>query len=289
MLHKLKQIYPTLIPYKSSTPDGYIWFHTIEDERFGIHENDLTSKDIAILSSLLTRFMPNIPLATLEAQRWRDRINHYTNEETKDAFRFVYFSIQKNQIEPETFQEALNELFDTSIPILWINEVEGILIEIIPFLDTKINYEQFIHVFIADLSVKVRLYIGEVKNSYRDLKVYYDDLLHKSSVVFAVTNKEVVYYAEAIPYLILHNMSQQQKEHLIASILKDFHNDTEMIKTLEIFFDSNLNISETAKKMYMHRNSVQYRIDKYINETGINIQNIDEAIAVKLALLAKNQ
>lgn len=61
-----------------------------------------------------------------------------------------------------------------------------------------------------------------------------------------------------------------------------------MQKTLVNFFQHNLNISETAKNMYMHRNSLQYRIDKFINETGIDIQKFDLAFVVKLALITYN-
>lgn len=286
---KLKQIYPTLIPYHPPTPNGYIWFLTNDNERFGIHEDDLTSKDIGILSTVLTRFVPSLPTPTPEAQRWYERIHHFDNEQAKEAFRFVFFSMPKDQIESEVFQEAVNTLFNTPVPILWMNEMEGILIELIPFLDSKVNYDQFIHVFIADLSVKIRFYIGEVKHTYQGLKNYYEDILQTAAIAFQSINKEVVHYAEATPHLLLHKMDTKEKEQLVTNILKNFQHDAEMIQTLNVFFDSNLNISETAKKLYMHRNSVQYRIDKYINETGINIQKFDEAIAVKLALLAKHQ
>src|SRR5690625_4014877 len=340
---------------------------------FGIHENELTAKDIDILSSFMTRFIPNLPTTTAEAQRWlehiensKDKANDDTkevfrfvyfsmsqnqndantfqealnelfqtnvpilwispsdgvivetipfpesmisyeqiihifiadlsenskdkvNDDTKEVFRFVYFSMSQNQNDANTFQEALNELFQTNVPILWISPSDGVIVETIPFPESMISYEQFIHIFIADLSVNIRFYIGEIKDSYNELKVYYEDMLHKVPIVFSLTSKEVVYYTEAIPYLLIYEMTSQEREQLATSILKHFKHDIEMIETLEMFFQANFNISETAKKMYMHRNSVQYRLDKYMNETGINIQRFDEAIAVKLALLAKKQ
>ena len=106
-------------------------------------------------------------------------------------------------------------------------------------------------------------------------------------IIFQLTNKEVISYQQSIPYLLLHQTDQQTKKQLITSILKKFERDEEMLQTLEMFLNYNLNVSETAKKMYMHRNSLQYRIDKFMNETGINIQNFDEALAVKLALIAR--
>jgi len=292
MLQKLKQVYPSIIPYTPIVPDEYVWFETSEKMIFGIHENELTAKDIDILSSFLTRFIPNLPPTTAEAQRWLEHIENSkdnANDDAKEVFRFVYFSMSQNQNDANTFQEALNELFQTNVPILWVSPSDGVIVETIPFPESMINYEQFIHIFIADLSVNIRFYIGEIKDSYNELKVYYEEMLHKVPIVFSLTSKEVVYYTEAIPYLLIYEMTSQEREQLATSILKHFKHDIEMIETLEMFFQANFNISETAKKMYMHRNSVQYRLDKYMNETGINIQRFDEAIAVKLALLAKKQ
>lgn len=289
MLQQLKKVYPSIIPYSATGTPGYIWFITENNERFGIHEADMTEKDVVLLTTFLKRFNPTIPLINPAAEQWQKRIDYGTDEVATDAFRFVYFILPKNQIQPVTFQEALNELFNQEIPLLWINETEGLLVETIPFLDSKINYEQFIHVFIADLSVNVRFYIGEVRKTYEALKSYYDHTIHQASIVLSQTTKEVIHYAESIPYLLLHRMSHEEKTEISISILKAFMGDSEMMKTLDVFFESNLNISETAKQMYMHRNSVQYRIDKFINESGINIQSFNEAIAVKIALLAKGE
>lgn len=287
MLHQLKKIFPSLIPYTSTKVDGYMWFLIDDNEPIGIHEKDVSKKDVLLLNTFLEPYHPNIPIANYKAKKWQQRINEPTDEVAQETFRFIYFLMSKNQIDPEVFQEALNELFHKEIPIIWFNEVEGIFIEPISLLDPKVNYDEFIHVLIADLSVNIRFYIGETRNSFTGLKAYYDNILNQVPIVFSSTNKEVVYYAESIGYLLLHRLSIEEKECFLTSILKDFKNDPEMLQTLNVFFESNLNISETAKKMYMHRNSVQYRLDKYINETGINIQRFNEAISVKIALLIK--
>lgn len=289
MLNQLKKYFPSLMPYTGQYPDGYLWFIMDNHKIVGIHEKDISEKDIILLTTFLNTYHPNIPEFNYEAKKWQQRIHESSDEITKEFFRFIYFLMPENQIDPKAFQEALNELFQKEIPILWLNETEGLLVETFTLIESKVDYNQIIQILSADLSVNIRFYVGGIEHTYRELKTYYDNLLSQAYIVFSLTKKEVVYYAESIKYLLLYPLSTKEKEYIVTSILKEFKKDPEMLKTLSVFLDSNLNISETAKKLYMHRNSVQYRIDKYINETGINIQRFDEAISVKIALLAESK
>src|SRR5699024_1103600 len=100
------------------------------------------------------------------------------------------------------------------------------------------------------------------------------------------SKQNVIHYTEAVPYLLIQQLSSSERAQFASSILKDFETDQEMLQTLHMFFKYHLNISETAKHMYMHRNSLQYRIDKFTKETGISVQSFSDALTVKLALLA---
>jgi DNA-binding PucR family transcriptional regulator len=59
------------------------------------------------------------------------------------------------------------------------------------------------------------------------------------------------------------------------------------LKMLETFVQCNLNISETAKELYMHRNSLQYRLDRFLEKTGIDVRQFQHAMPVYLAMLAR--
>jgi DNA-binding PucR family transcriptional regulator len=48
----------------------------------------------------------------------------------------------------------------------------------------------------------------------------------------------------------------------------------------------NLNVSEAAKKLYIHRNSMQYRLEKFSERTGLDIRKFDDAVNIHLAILA---
>lgn len=61
--------------------------------------------------------------------------------------------------------------------------------------------------------------------------------------------------------------------------------DKEMLLTLETFFEMECNVSETAKKLYIHRNTLLYRLDKIKQETGADVRSFGDAAIVKLTML----
>ena len=63
--------------------------------------------------------------------------------------------------------------------------------------------------------------------------------------------------------------------------------DEETLNLVEKFFENNLNTSEAARKLYIHRNTLIYRLDKIQKETGLDLRTFDDAIALKMALLVR--
>ncbi|MBQ3668843.1 MAG: helix-turn-helix domain-containing protein [Clostridia bacterium] len=59
----------------------------------------------------------------------------------------------------------------------------------------------------------------------------------------------------------------------------------EMMNTIETFFDNSLNLSETARKLYIHRNTLVYRLDKIQKTVGLDLRAFDEAVTFKLLML----
>lgn len=62
--------------------------------------------------------------------------------------------------------------------------------------------------------------------------------------------------------------------------------DSETILIAQEFFKHNLNISETAKHCYLHRNTLIYKLDKIQKETGFNMRNFNEAVALRIYIAA---
>jgi len=61
--------------------------------------------------------------------------------------------------------------------------------------------------------------------------------------------------------------------------------DEETLITIHKFFENSLNVSETARQLYIHRNTLVYRIERLQKDTGLDIRNFDDALTFKIALM----
>lgn len=86
---------------------------------------------------------------------------------------------------------------------------------------------------------------------------------------------------------LVYSIPRAQRERFIEEVegLDVVLEDGEVLTTLETFFQMNCNVSETAKRLYIHRNTLIYRLDKIKQETGLDVRNFADAVLMKLALL----
>ena len=61
--------------------------------------------------------------------------------------------------------------------------------------------------------------------------------------------------------------------------------DDETIVTINKFFENNLNVSETSRQLYIHRNTLVYRLDKIQKMTNLDLRTFEDAITFKMALM----
>ncbi|MDD6798211.1 MAG: PucR family transcriptional regulator [Bacteroides sp.] len=61
--------------------------------------------------------------------------------------------------------------------------------------------------------------------------------------------------------------------------------DEETLTTINKFFENSLNVSETSRQLYIHRNTLVYRLDKLQKSTGLDLRKFDDAITFKIALM----
>lgn len=126
---------------------------------------------------------------------------------------------------------------------------------------TKINGYKEIYNAIKKLATRI-----EVSKKY-DMNI---DILDDKDVLFEE---------------IIDNIAQNKKKEIrkeFSARLKKINN--EMIKTIEVFFKKDLNVSEAAKELFIHRNTLIYRLEKVQKYLGFDIRNFNEAIMCKILL-----
>ena len=69
---------------------------------------------------------------------------------------------------------------------------------------------------------------------------------------------------------------------LVDKDAREIFEDKEMTETAEEFLSNNLNTSETSRKLFLHRNTLTYRLDKIEKATGLNIRKFSDAVTFRL-------
>ncbi|REB10111.1 regulator of polyketide synthase expression [Sporosarcina sp. BI001-red] len=295
MINQLRKIYPSIIRYEEKNnhlDHSYKWFISHDDEIIGIREDELTVKEQSVLTAFMVPYNVNFPIPTVEEKKWSSIIHSRdlaakSNFKITIPFRFVYFSIKKNEIDPVVFKSAIQELFSRNVPVLWVNGYEGIIIEELSEFEEGTSYEQIIDILMSDLYVKIKFFVGPYRKNEERIMDHYHAVLTAAREVFFNTNRVVITYMDAIPYLLVHQTDDAFCSEMSDTVLQEYKNDEETLKMIEVFLKSNLNLSETSKILHMHRNSLQYRLDRFFENTGIDIRQFHQAMTVYLALLAR--
>lgn len=98
--------------------------------------------------------------------------------------------------------------------------------------------------------------------------------------------EEIFNYNKMLFEKIVYNISISVKNELLMIFKEKFNLfDSEMITTIDEFVICGLNISDAARKLYIHRNTLIYRLDKINKETGFDIRNFKEATVFIIAFL----
>lgn len=82
-------------------------------------------------------------------------------------------------------------------------------------------------------------------------------------------------------YLSPDNRAEITEKFLNPDIVSVFK-DTELVECVNAFFKNNLNLSETSRIAFVHRNTLIYRIEKIAKLTGLNIRNFEDAMSFKI-------
>lgn len=104
------------------------------------------------------------------------------------------------------------------------------------------------------------------------------------------TEKSIVCYDNLGIGRLIYHLPTRLCEMFLSEIFKKESIevlDQETIITIQKFFENNLNVSETSRKLYVHRNTLVYRLDKIHKLTGLDLRMFDDAIVFKVAMMVK--
>ena len=179
--------------------------------------------------------------------------------------------------------------------VLSISETDVALIKQMPEgADSKDLHKiakQIADAVAQELNIKVVIGIGTVVNHIRDLARAYKEAGVAIDVgkVFD-TEKLIINYENLGIGRLIYQLPTTLCQMFLQEVFKKNPIDAldqETLLTINKFFENNLNVSETARKLFVHRNTLVYRLEKIKKLTGLDLREFDDAITFKVALMVK--
>ena len=112
----------------------------------------------------------------------------------------------------------------------------------------------------------VAMQIGQIFYASQSIYGFHD--LGLGKLIYQVPREACISYLE-------DNLSQVDFRGL----------DAETMNTIHAFFESGLNIAEAARKLFLHRNTLVYRLDKFQKQTGLDIRMFDDAVTCRIGMM----
>lgn len=241
------------------------------------------------------RFVQNLLLDNMLTV---DIYNQAKKMRIPDDQRRVVFVIEPKNEGENLVLETLQGIFeaDTMDFVTAVDEYHVILVKA---LENGEGYPEVSHMgeMIRDTlnmeaMVGVRLAYGTIVRDLKEVSRSYKEAgmaLEVGRVFYQ--EKNILAYNQLGIGRLIHQLSQPLCEMFLKEVLGGKEAsvlfDEEELMTAYTFFDNNLNVSETARKLFIHRNTLVYRLEKIQKKTGLDVRVFEDALTFKIAVMVE--
>lgn len=209
--------------------------------------------------------------------------------------RRAVFVIEAKREEDNFVLETMKGLYATGTKdfVTSVDEKHVILVKGIETIDgyRELNHvaKTIVDMMNAEAMVSVRVAYGTIVDSIKEVSKAYKEAtmaLDVGRIFYA--EKTILAYNELGIGRLIHQLPLSLCEMFLKEVfsgkgMEQF--DEETLTTVNLFFENSLNISETARKLYLHRNTLVYRLEKIQKTTGLDVRVFDDALTFKIAMM----
>ncbi|TSB45804.1 helix-turn-helix domain-containing protein [Alkalicoccobacillus porphyridii] len=281
----------------TTNPEDYrrtdvLWLQDDQSQPIGFYKNEITTREQQLLKLLLPQWKPfPIPETVMEVS-WS---NWLFEESAIDkippvvgSIRFIHFSLDESIDTYNDFHEAWQNQISGMLTILWVDSLSGIVIH--QAEEDENDFLSFVQAIATDFYIDMSLLIGtECTTQQAKQRFNWEQACFRAALPHV--NAQHIFYAhQAVPYYLIQFIPESERSYISSNVLtEDVLSDVDMIKSISAYLHHHLNLSSAAKSLHMHRNSLQYRIDKFIERTGIDIKQFPQAACMHFILLLQDK
>jgi DNA-binding PucR family transcriptional regulator len=272
-------------------PDYYWFTDKEESEWFGVPAKDMTDEELRLLRTLFqSAELPG--QLDQRSKGWHDWLFHNGSlpNMPEERCKMAQIELSGSEFEQEDAETALRAFLSVDIVLLWEKKTRCYLV--IPE-GSNVGEDEFrsiIQAFETDFYVKMYVYLGkffpagdQLRAGFEKEKDFFDRALR------LMPHERVLSFEKAFPSCLVAEMKPSLRDSLDTQLLGSAAEDSELLATIKAFLENGSNATLTAKKLYIHRNTLQYRLDKFSEKTGVNLKDFNNAVTVYLACLLNDQ
>ena len=293
-------------PADSQVVSGYQFFKVYDDSRL---EYNGGSEDVYMIGKIAAFQIQNLLVAykerfdkdnfiknlLLDNLLLVDIYNRAKKLHIETDVRRIVFIIETKHEKDNSALETVRTLFATKTKdfITAVDEKNIIIVKEVKPNESYKELEQTAYVVLDTLNTeamsKVHIAYGTIVNSIKEVSRSYKEAKMALDVgkIF-YSDRNVVAYSNLGIGRLIYQLPIPLCKMFIKEIFggkspDDF--DEETLSTINKFFENSLNVSETSRQLFIHRNTLVYRLDKIQKSTGLDLRIFEDAITFKIALM----
>lgn len=274
-IDELFTLYPNGRLQPKEAPEPYLSL-PINNHYFVLETTELTMKELHLLKAL---FFETHKAVNAQAHPWYGHLFEAIPLEIDTNVRILQIYQKKpKDFFLEEWQRSIQEIFPTALDCFFFTEYDGALIE--EYAEHPYSLEELNSIFLtldADFDTSTIVFAGSFFPTNKHLVPLFQEERQifmtekneiKKQTAFSLTNVALHYYTKKA----MHESLIIDFIHLKKKIPADMH---EIIRALWKYQG---NISSAAKDLYLHRNTLHYRLDKFHDQTGWSLKVMDDLV-----------
>lgn len=265
-VHDLKKIYKHALISNSPNQDKDIFNYF--DGRDYLHMKKMSLKDeeLLLLESMMSQ--------ENSKSEWYDFLVKGLSSipQISNSIQCIHFNVNKINQNQDEWLTNFNSFFDKVYDSFFLNKHAGVIL-LENWKNSQDELEGFLSILDDDFSTSTRVFIGITTNAESLYEVF-----NEEQVLFK-SNRSAGKITDFIDTFIPYYIAPQLKKSIVGQeIKKILDKDKDLISMIESLWKNQGNLSASAEELYLHRNTLNYRMDKLYNEYGLNLRNIQEVL-----------
>ncbi|SUN72173.1 helix-turn-helix domain-containing protein [Streptococcus massiliensis] len=156
-----------------------------------------------------------------------------------------------------------------------------------PYMEVLSGLSEMLPVLEFDIGVRLNVALGQVWP--QELEAEWSQLFRAEWELFVQTiNSTEQSACKSFSQMIHENIGRNQSVSalFLTRLARTIRQFDQMEETILILWDEGAVLTKVAQKLYIHRNTLQYRLEKFYEQTGLNLKNMDDLALCRLALLS---